>query len=84
MNGEAGIRTRGGGENHLNGLASRRFQPLSHLSVAGHDIIIPLAVENATFPGAKIVAGRGTGRADALTRPAFPARLMRAHFPPKK
>ena len=32
LGGEAGIRTRGGGVNHLNGLASRRDQPLCHLS----------------------------------------------------
>ena len=31
-NGEAGIRTRGTGVTSYNGLANRRFQPLSHLS----------------------------------------------------
>ena len=31
--GEAGIRTRGQGNNPVNGLANRRLQPLSHLSV---------------------------------------------------
>ena len=30
--GEAGIRTRGGSVSSLNGLASRRYRPLSHLS----------------------------------------------------
>ena len=32
INGEAGIRTRGTGITPYNGLANRRFQPLSHLS----------------------------------------------------
>ena len=32
VNGEVGIRTRGTGINPYNGLANRRFQPLSHLS----------------------------------------------------
>ncbi len=33
--GEAGIRTRGAGVTPLNGLANRRFRPLSHLSAKG-------------------------------------------------
>jgi hypothetical protein len=32
LNGEAGIRTRGTGLTPYNGLANRRFKPLSHLS----------------------------------------------------
>ena len=39
MNGESGIRTRGGGVYHLTGLANRRIRPLCHLSRENYNAI---------------------------------------------